>query len=258
MHIEHLSIGYGTRTLLSDVTLTLEGGQLVALLGRNGAGKSTLLRALAGLEPCRTGEVWLDGRPLSTLDAGERSRRVSLVTTEKVAVPHLRVHELVAMGRAPYTNWVGRLSAADEAAIARALELTGMSAYASRPTDSLSDGESQRVMIARALAQDTPLVLLDEPTSYLDLPNRYDLCLLLKRLATESGKLIVFSTHELDIALSVCHTVMLIDNPHVHCLPTPEMVSAGHIERLFHSPSVSFGISEWEPGSYAVRVKGRG
>ena len=258
MHIEHLSIGYGTRTLLSDVTLTLEGGQLVALLGRNGTGKSTLLRALAGLEPCRTGEVWLDGRPLSTLDAGERSRRVSLVTTEKVAVPHLRVHELVAMGRAPYTNWVGRLSAADEAAIARALELTGMSAYASRPTDSLSDGESQRVMIARALAQDTPLVLLDEPTSFLDLPNRYDLCLLLKRLATESGKLIVFSTHELDIALSVCHTVMLIDNPHVHCLPTPEMVSTGHIERLFHSPSVSFGISEWEPGSYAVRVKGRG
>lgn len=258
MHIEHLSIGYGTRTLLSDVTLTLEGGQLVALLGRNGTGKSTLLRALAGLEPCRTGEVWLDGSPLSTLDAGERSRRVSLVTTEKVAVPHLRVHELVAMGRAPYTNWVGRLSAADEAAIARALELTGMSAYASRPTDSLSDGESQRVMIARALAQDTPLVLLDEPTSFLDLPNRYDLCLLLKRLAAESGKLIVFSTHELDIALSVCHTVMLIDNPHVHCLPTPEMVSAGHIERLFHSPSVSFGISEWEPGSYAVRVKGRG
>ena len=181
MHIEHLSIGYGTRTLLSDVTLTLEGGQLVALLGRNGTGKSTLLRALAGLEPCHTGEVWLDGRPLSTLDAGERSRRVSLVTTEKVAVPHLRVHELVAMGRAPYTNWVGRLSAADEAAIARALELTGMSAYASRPTDSLSDGESQRVMIARALAQDTPLVLLDEPTSFLDLPNRYDLCLLLKR-----------------------------------------------------------------------------
>lgn len=258
MHIEHLSIGYGTRTLLSDVTLTLEGGQLVALLGRNGTGKSTLLRALAGLEPCHTGEVWLDGRPLSTLDAGERSRRVSLVTTEKVAVPHLRVHELVAMGRAPYTNWVGRLSAADEAAIARALELTGMSAYASRPTDSLSDGESQRVMIARALAQDTPLVLLDEPTSFLDLPNRYDLCLLLKRLAAESGKLIVFSTHELDIALSVCHTVMLIDNPHVHCLPTPEMVSTGHIERLFHSPSVSFGISEWEPGSYAVRVKGRG
>lgn len=258
MHIEHLSIGYGTRTLLSDVTLTLEGGQLVALLGRNGTGKSTLLRALAGLEPCRTGEVWLDGRPLSTLDAGERSRRVSLVTTEKVAVPHLRVHELVAMGRAPYTNWVGRLSATDEAAIARALELTGMSAYASRPTDSLSDGESQRVMIARALAQDTPLVLLDEPTSFLDLPNRYDLCLLLKRLATESGKLIVFSTHELDIALSVCHTVMLIDNPHVHCLPTPEMVSAGHIERLFHSPSVSFDISEWEPGSYTVRVKGRG
>ena len=243
MHIEHLSIGYGTRTLLSDVTLTLEGGQLVALLGRNGTGKSTLLRALAGLEPCRTGEVWLDGRPLSTLDAGERSRRV---------------HELVAMGRAPYTNWVGRLSATDEAAIARALELTGMSAYASRPTDSLSDGESQRVMIARALAQDTPLVLLDEPTSFLDLPNRYDLCLLLKRLATESGKLIVFSTHELDIALSVCHTVMLIDNPRVHCLPTPEMVSAGHIERLFHSPSVSFDISEWEPGSYAVRVKGRG
>lgn len=255
LNLEHLSIGYDTRTLLDDVSLELPAGRLVALLGRNGTGKSTLLRSMVGLESRLGGEVRFDGKALSVLSVAERSRLVSLVTTEKVRVSNLRVRELVAMGRAPYTNWAGRLTAEDEAHVARALELTGMAAYVDKTMDCMSDGECQRVMIARALAQDTPVILLDEPTSFLDLPNRYDLCLLLRELVREAGKLILFSTHELDIALSMCDVVMLIDNPRLHCLPTSEMVASGHIERLFRSDSMGFEISEWAEGNYAVRIR---
>lgn len=255
LQLEHLSVGYDTRTLLADVSLTLPAGRLVALLGRNGTGKSTLLRSLVGLEPRLGGEVRFDGKALSSLSVAERSRLVSLVTTERVRVPNLRVRELVAMGRAPYTNWTGRLTADDEARVTRALELTGMAAYVDKMMDCMSDGECQRVMIARALAQDTPVILLDEPTSFLDLPNRYDLCQLLKKLVREAGKLVLFSTHELDIALSMCDIVMLIDNPGLYCLPTPEMVASGHIERLFRTSSVGFDISEWTEGNYAVRIR---
>ena len=116
--------------------------------------------------------------------------------------------------------------------------------------DKMSDGECQRIMIARALAQDTPVILLDEPTAFLDLPNRYELCLLLKRLAQEEKKCILFSTHELDIALSLCDTVMLIDNPHIYTLPTPEMIAGGHLERLFRNESVTF-----DAGEMRVRIK---
>lgn len=122
--------------------------------------------------------------------------------------------------------------------------------YADKTMDKMSDGECQRIMIARALAQDTPVILLDEPTAFLDLPNRYELCLLLKRLAQEENKCIVFSTHDLDIALSICDFIMLIDNPHLYALPTSEMVASGHIERLFHNESITFDAQEMK-----VRIK---
>lgn len=251
---DKLTVGYGAEALLENISLKLESGQLVALLGRNGAGKSTLLRTMMGLEKQLGGEVWFDGKPLSGLDVHKLARKVSLVTTEKIRIPDLKVRNLVAMGRSPYTDWMGRLKEEDEEAVTRALRLTGMEAYAGRTMDQMSDGECQRVMIARALAQDTPVILLDEPTSFLDLPNRYGLCMLLRRLVRESGKLILFSTHELDIALSVCDTIMLIDNPCLHCLPTGEMVKSGHIERLFCNEVVRFEISEWSAGNYGLKV----
>ena len=130
------------------------------------------------------------------------------------------------------------------------MQLVGMSGYADKTMDKMSDGECQRIMIARALAQDTPVILLDEPTAFLDLPNRYELCLLLKKLAQEEGKSILFSTHDLDIALSLCDFIMLIDNPQLYCLPTPEMVTSGHIERLFRNESVTFDAREMR-----VRIK---
>ena len=155
------------------------------------------------------------------------------VRVQRIRVANLLCRDVVATGRAPYTNWIGRMQPEDEAIVMQSLEKVGMASYALRTMDKMSDGECQRVMIARALAQQTPVILLDEPTSFLDMPNRYALCRLLADLAHEENKCIIFSTHELDIAQSLCDTIALIDSPNMHHLPTPEMISSGHIEKLF-------------------------
>lgn len=240
IRLESLSLGYGPRTLLDAVSASLPAGTLTALIGRNGTGKSTLLRALTGQEPLRGGTVLLDGRPLAAMPPQELARTVSFVTTERVRIPNLRCRDLVALGRAPYTNWIGRMQATDTAIVEAALTQVGMAGYADRTLDRMSDGECQRVMIARALAQQTPVILLDEPTSFLDLPNRYELCTLLARLAHDEGKCILFSTHELDIACALCDAVALIDPPTLRCLATDEMIRSGHIERLFGNGAVRF------------------
>ena len=176
---------------------------------------------------------------------------VAFVTTERVRIPNLRCRDVVALGRAPYTNWIGRMQPEDACIVERSLRSVGMAEYAGRTMDRMSDGECQRVMIARARAQQTPVILLDEPTSFLDLPNRYELCTLLGRLARDEGKCILFSTHELDIALTLCDSVALLDPPRLHHLPTAEMIRSGHIERLFSNSSVAF-----DPGTCAVRRRG--
>ena len=250
IELKELTLGYGQRTLLEMVNARMTSGQLIALLGRNGAGKSTLLRAMMGLEKPQSGEIILQGKKIASLKPKKLARSISFVTTDKVRIANLRCKDVVSMGRAPYTNWIGQLRPEDEMRVDTAIQLVGMSAYAETTMDKMSDGECQRIMIARALAQDTPVILLDEPTAFLDLPNRYELCLLLKRLAQEEDKCILFSTHDLDIALSLCDSIMLIDNPHMYTLPTPEMVASGHIERLFRNESVTF-----DAPNMRVRIK---
>lgn len=240
IRLERLTLGYGSRTLLDGVSAAIPAGTLTALLGRNGTGKSTLLRALAGLGERRSGRVLLDGADLGDLAPQRLARTAAFVATERVRIANLRCRDVVALGRAPYTNWIGRMQAGDADAVERSLAQVGMEAYADRTMDTMSDGECQRVMIARALAQQTPIILLDEPTSFLDLPNRYELCSLLARLAHEEGKCILFSTHELDIALSLADGIALIDPPQLHHLPTAEMARSGHIERLFSNDGVRF------------------
>ena len=209
IRLNDLTIGYGHRILLQHASATIPAGELVALVGRNGTGKSTLLRAIAGLGERLGGEIRLDGHSLETLSPQQLATTVSFVTTERVRIPNLRCEDVVALGRAPYTNWIGRVQEQDKAIVERSLELVGMAAFAGKTMDRMSDGECQRVMIARALAQDTPIILLDEPTSFLDLPNRYELCTLLRRLAHDHRKCILFSTHELDIALSLADGIAL-------------------------------------------------
>lgn len=240
IRLEHLCLGYGSRLLLVDVSARMRAGELVALVGRNGAGKSTLLRAIAGLGPLRGGDILLDGVNATKLPPHRLAATAAFVTTERVRIANLRCRDVVALGRAPYTNWIGRMQPEDVRIAERSLQLVGMEAYADRTMDRMSDGECQRVMIARALAQDTPVILLDEPTSFLDLPNRYELCTLLGRLAHHEGKCILFSTHELDIALTLCDSVALLEPPHMHHLPTEEMIRSGRIERLFSNSSVQF------------------
>lgn len=231
--LENITLGYGRRILLERVSARFEAGQLTALIGRNGTGKSTLLRAMAGLERPLGGEISICGEPISSMPSDRLARRTAFVTTDKVRVANMRCEDLVALGRAPYTNWIGRLQDVDRRIVERSLSLVGMESFAGKCMDTLSDGECQRVMIARALAQQTPVILLDEPTAFLDMPNRYELCELLRRLAHDEGKTVLFSTHELDIATNCCDTIALIDTPQLIHLPVDEMLRSGAIDRLF-------------------------
>ncbi len=231
IRLEHISLGYGSRRLLDNASATFEHGTLTALLGRNGAGKSTLLRAIASLGNLDGGTVSLGGDDIKRLHPEQIARLVSFVTTDKVRIPNLTCQDVVALGRAPYTNWIGRMQDIDREIVAEALAAVGMSDFANKTMDAMSDGECQRVMIARALAQQTPIILLDEPTAFLDLPTRHEICSLLHRLAHEDGKTILFSTHDLDIAMSQCDMAAIIDSPNLIHKPMSDV--RDDISRIF-------------------------
>ncbi|MBO5892971.1 MAG: ABC transporter ATP-binding protein [Alistipes sp.] len=250
IRFENLTLGYGSRTLIDNLSTSIKAGELTALVGRNGTGKSTLLRAITGLGDRIKGNIYLAGKPIDSLTTAELAQTVAFVTTDKVRIANLRCRDVVALGRAPYTNWIGRMQVQDEEIVMHSMALVGMSDYADKTMDRMSDGECQRIMIARALAQQTPIILLDEPTAFLDMPNRYELCTLLQHLAHQEKKSILFSTHELDIALALCDSIALISPPQLHLLPTEQMVSSGHIERLFTS-----GIVNFNPTTRSVSIK---
>ncbi len=234
--LKELSLGYKSRILLSNADTMFPKATLTSLIGRNGTGKSTLLRAIAGLNPHYSGTISLDGHDLRSLSPGELARTLAFVSTQRTRIQSMRSIDAVAAGRAPYTDWIGRMRKEDEEAVMKALDDVGMADFAQRTLDTMSDGECQRVMIARALAQDTPIILLDEPTSFLDMPSRYDLVNLLNCLAHDQGKCILFSTHELDIATEMCDAVALIDTPRLIHLPAADFLAAGHLsfmERRF-------------------------
>ncbi len=250
IRLENLTIGYGSRNLVEKDDAEIRRGALTALLGRNGTGKSTLLRAIAGMQSVMAGRILIDGLAIGDYTPARMARTVATVTTERVRVADLRCRDVVAFGRAPYTNWIGRMQAADAEIVAEALATVGMAGYADRTMDRMSDGECQRIMIARALAQQTPVILLDEPTAFLDMPNRYELGTLLARLAHEQHKCILFSTHELDIALNLCDDIALIAPPRLYLQEAGAMVRSGHIEKLFSAEGIAF-----DPVTRSVVVK---
>lgn len=229
----NLTLGYNDRILLEDSSTVFPQCQLTALIGRNGTGKSTMLRALAGLNRHYTGEILIDGNKLNSISPNELAKLLSFVNTERTRIPNLRCRDVVAMGRAPYTDWLGRLSRDDDEIVRDSLIAVGMEEYSDRTMDTMSDGECQRIMIARALAQDTPNILLDEPTSFLDLPNRYKLVEMLHKLAHDRKKCIIFSTHELDIALKRADSIALLADCTLFNLPSSEMQSSGLIPEKF-------------------------
>ncbi len=240
IELRDIRLSFGQRTLIDSASATLRCGTITALLGRNGTGKSTLLRAMASLGDVQRGEIRVDGRPLRKMNAAETARRIAFVDTSRIHAENMSARELVAIGRSPYTDWLGRTGAEDMRIVDEAMTTAGVAGLADRMVDTLSDGECQRVMIARALAQTTPVILLDEPTAFLDMPNRYELVSLLRSLAQREDKCILFSTHELDIAMQMCDHIALVADNTLYNENVSDMVSAGHIQRLFQTDSLAF------------------
>ena len=252
---KQLATGYrkGKRTFVVHRSLDfiLRAGELVCLLGGNGVGKSTLLRTLAGVQPALGGELELQGRPLASFSVRERSTAIGLVLTERVQAGGLTVFELAALGRQPYTGYFGRLTRQDKERVAGALEAVGMWPKMRCYVAELSDGERQKVMIAKALVQECPLILLDEPTAFLDVTSRIEVMALLHRLAGEEGKAILMSTHDVEQALALADGLWLMRPDGIMlCGAIEDLVLSGGMDGLFGASPVDFDRMR---GSYAVR-----
>ena len=206
--LQSLSIGYSHKVIAADINAQIKGGELTCLIGRNGTGKSTLMRTLAGFLKPLGGSALLDGRDVGRLSPAERSHLISVVLTDRVDIDGMRVKDLVSVGRQPYTGFFGKMSSDDEEVVNKAIADVGMTDFAGRQVNSLSDGERQKVMIAKALAQQTPVILLDEPTAFLDYPSKKEMFQMLSKLCHEQGKAALVSTHDLDIALPIADSVI--------------------------------------------------
>lgn len=242
--ISHLHTGYRSRggrvSLVSDMSTKLTKGELTCLIGVNGAGKSTLLRTMAGLLKPLGGDIELMGKPLGQYSAQELSKTVSVVLTDEIPEQTLRVFETVAMGRMPYTGYWGDLGSEDTAHVDKALEMVGMTDFADRRLDSLSDGERQKVVIAKALAQDTDVILLDEPVAFLDFPSKVSTLRLLRSVAHESGKSVLLSIHDIELALKIADWLWILQgDTFLEGMPR-QLAEAGKIDFLFQGEGISF------------------
>lgn len=230
----NLTVGNGTTPLLLNQNIEIcRPGTLTALIGRNGSGKSTLLRVLCGQQRPTHGEALIGDLDPAQASPMTLAKHIAVVTTETVRVRNLTCRELVAMGRTPYTGLLGNLSPTDERCVSEALDAVGMAEFAARQLTQISDGEMRRVMIARALAQDTPVMILDEPTSFLDVPGRYEVCRLLSNLAHRQNKTIVYSTHELEPAMRYADSIALLAEKRLLILPPEKMRANDQFKSLF-------------------------
>ena len=248
-----LAIGYQPPrrdpvVVAENLRLRLAPGEMACLIGPNGAGKSTLMHTLAGMQPPLRGQVLLDGTDLRKLTPGDRAKRLGIVLTDRPNLGLLSGYALVALGRHPYSSWAGRLTRYDEAVIRWAVDAVGASDLAERPVMELSDGQRQKLMIARALAQEPQLILLDEPTAFLDLPRRVEMMQLLKHLARETGRTVLLSTHELDLALRTADTIWLMSDGIIHTGTPEDLVLNGAFEAAFQSEGIRFNK---ETGSFS-------
>jgi len=243
MLLQHLSTGYGSRVVTPDINASLEPGELTSLLGPNGVGKSTLLRTLSTFLPPLNGEIVLQGRPLSTLSPTELSRLIGLVLTERPDVQNMTVHDMVSMGRSPYTGFWGRLRQEDEQFVCEAMQLTGITSLEHRMFNTLSDGERQKVMIAKVLAQQTPVILLDEPTAFLDFPSKVDMMRLLRRLAHDMQKIIFLSTHDVEMALQLSDRLWIMHRGEVVIGSPAELSENGELSRFIQVDGIRFDPS---------------
>lgn len=257
LETDTLSIGYQTprqpvNCIAENLTLNLQAGELVCLMGPNGAGKSTLLRTLAGVQKPLAGEVLLLNHNIHTMRTAELAQMLSLVLTDRPQVGLLTGYELVALGRHPYTDWTGRLSDKDEEVVRWAVQAVNAQDIAPRQVSELSDGQRQKIMIARALAQEPALMILDEPTAFLDIPRRVEVMRLLKSITRQTGRTVLLATHDLDLALRTADRVWLLAEGKLHTGAPEDLVLKGAFENAFHAEGVYFDAAS---GSFNLAVK---
>jgi iron complex transport system ATP-binding protein len=259
LSLASLKIGYSSgkheNVLLPPLNACANKGELIAVIGRNGIGKSTLLRTLTGLQPSLGGEIFYRGKNIRDYSRMDLAQKVGYISTEIVKVSNMSVYDLVALGRFPHTNWMGKIDSVNHEVIMNAIEKAGMSALYKRFVSELSDGERQRAMIARILAQDTGIMVMDEPTAFLDIGSKYEILHLLHLLSQKSDKTIIFSTHDLHMAISQSDKIWLIlDNKLIEGAPEDLMIE-GAFDHLFDSSSVQFNS---EHGTFSFRSEDRG
>lgn len=245
LKIENLEIGYSLKkehknVLFNNINLSANSGELIALIGKNGVGKSTLLRNIAGLQESLAGNISFYNKLLRKYKRSEFARLVSFVSTEIVRVNNLKVFDLVALGRFPHTNWMGKLQTEDIVRSNEAIGMVGMKSYLNKNVDEISDGERQRVMIARTLAQDTKVIVLDEPTAFLDLPNKFEIVHLLNKLSKEENKTILFSTHDLNTAIHEADKIwLMLDDKIIEGAPE-DLILNNQFNELFKESTLNF------------------
>lgn len=258
IRLDDLSIGYSikkhhTKEVASHIQATIRSGELTCLLGENGVGKSTLLRTLSAFQPKLGGHIWLLGREVESYTDRQLSRIISVVLTERCEIRNMTVRDLVGMGRSPYTGFWGRLSQNDWEVVDRSIRLVGIEVLASRMVHTLSDGERQKVMIAKALAQETPIIFLDEPTAFLDYPSKVEIMQLLYRLIQTTEKTIFLSTHDLDLALEIADKIWLMERKQGITAGTPEdLALSGRLKSFFSGRGVVFDDAS---GLYRIQMQ---
>ena len=244
MNAHQLEVGYkikkSQRVVAKPIDLTIRPGELIGLIGPNGIGKSTLIRTLIGVQPSLNGQLLLKGKPLDQYSLPQLALELSVVLTDAPATRNLTAGEMVSLGRQPYTNWLGKLTDEDREIVQKALSDTETLDLANTPCDQLSDGQFQRVSIARALAQDTELIVLDEPTTHLDLFHRAYVFKLLRKLCREQNKAVLFSTHEIEMALSKSDKLLIMSNQGCFFGTPDELIQQGRLNQLFDGEGVGF------------------
>jgi iron complex transport system ATP-binding protein len=259
LSIDSLKIGYlsgkNENALLPPLTAGAEGGELIAVIGRNGIGKSTLLRTLTGLQKSLGGEIFYSGKNIRDHTRMELAQKVGYISTEIVKVSNMSVYDLVALGRFPHTNWIGKIEINDHEKIMDALEKISIQAFCRKFISELSDGERQKAMIARILAQDTGIMIMDEPTAFLDIASKYEILHLMRELSGINGKTIIFSTHDLQMAISQSDKIWLILENQLFEGAPEDLMLAGAFDHLFDSSTVLFNSGD---GTFSFRNENKG
>ena len=240
IHIKSLSIGYQGKEILNNINLVSDKNKMIAIFGRNGQGKSTLLKTISCSIPQITGEIIYNEKDILKLPIKERSKLLSIVSTSKVDVGGINVKDFIGFGRFPYTNWLGLNKEKDFFEINKAIKLCKLENLAFRNYDEISDGEKQKVHIARAIAQNTEIIVLDEPTVHLDLINKVEILKLLKELVKNHNKTIIFATHQIEYALQICDNIWLINDGKIESLTPKEIINNNKLKELFNEDIINF------------------